>query len=342
MTMRTILTHALVTAAVAAAAVPARAQMAAPQPELVKPATSTGQAPANLPLATVLAPGDKDRSVQFILDASTKDKVGTFAIGWRTGHGNTQLSFSGPLNANQQTEPVSLTGLAPGATAKVEFSRLNWKAPSAGEIESAAKVCDQAKVPLNQCSYKQLLAANRPEAKAVGDYLHVHARPWIAGGSFSVTRRTFDFLTRDTLDDDSADKTGVTATVRVGVFSQTLGFLIGSYTYRKDFRAAGAEVDICQPISGTAALRCEPGVVGGPVASDKSLLTAEVRRLFVAGGGVNPQVAYDFRNDRWLVDVPLYFVPGKGNVTGGVKFAWRSDTKAVAAVIFIGTALELF
>jgi len=331
-----MLARGLLAATMGLASAPAVAQTLAARAE------ASGQAPANLPLATVLTPGGGSPAAQFILDASAKDKVGTFAIGWRTGHGHTQLSFSGPLNSDQVTEPVSLTGLSKGATGKIEFNRLNWKAPTPEELKKATDVCVRIDVPLNQCSYRQLLVAGREEAALIGQYTHVNARPWIVGGSFSATKRTFEFLVKDTLADDSKEKTGVTATGRIGVFSSTFGFLIASGTYRKDFRAGDDPAEICQPIPGTSATRCEEVVVGGPNPSDKKLLTVEVRRLFVAGGGVAPQVAYDFRNDRWLADVPVYFVPGKGNVTGGVKFTWRSDTRAVGAVVFIGTALELF
>ncbi len=45
-------------------------------------------------------------------------------------------------------------------------------------------------------------------------------------------------------------------------------------------------------------------------------------------GGVASQLAYDFRNVRWLAEVPVYFVPEKGNVTrSGVGLGIRPSRK---------------
>jgi hypothetical protein len=57
-------------------------------------------------------------------------------------------------------------------------------------------------------------------------------------------------------------------------------------------------------------------------------------------------MTYDFKEKDgkhlWGFEVPIYFLTtaGTANPTGGVRFGWRSDTKEVTAVVFIGGAFK--
>ena len=41
------------------------------------------------------------------------------------------------------------------------------------------------------------------------------------------------------------------------------------------------------------------------------------------------------------IDVPTYVVPDEGNLLGGVRFVYRTDTDKLAVGVFVGTALSI-
>jgi hypothetical protein len=41
------------------------------------------------------------------------------------------------------------------------------------------------------------------------------------------------------------------------------------------------------------------------------------------------------------VEVPIYFLGSGASPIGGVRFGWRSDTREVTAVVFVGAAFSL-
>ena len=327
-----------------AAPVVARAQ-APLVPGRAEQAFQAAPAPANLSFGVVpvkRSVADSATSAQFLLDASTKDRVGTVALGWKTGHEQIQLALSGPLDATDTAEPVSLTGLPKGASARLSVNRFHWKVQTVEEQHAAEELCTRLGLTRPECSVRKLAEKFPAESKRLADLEHLNDKPWLFGGEASINRRGFQFLQPGTLEAGSVSKTGFSATGRLGVFAPSLGFLFASYSYRRDFDAAGSASSICRPFGAGEALRCQPAIVGAPTEANESVASVELRRLFKTNVGLSPSVQYDFEAERWLVDVPLYVIPGTGKVSGGVRFNWRSDTKEVTAVVFVGTIFELF
>lgn len=99
----------------------ARAQGTSGEQTAAQQGIAAATAPANLNLVAIpgvsAGVGQQGTSVQAILDASVREKVGTAAFGWKTGKRHVQLSFSGPLGSTDEATPISLTGLGPGAKA---------------------------------------------------------------------------------------------------------------------------------------------------------------------------------------------------------------------------------
>lgn len=306
-----------------------------------------GAAPPNLPFGTALYSNplaQNTSTVQFFLDSSTKDRVGTIAIGWKHGNGNFRLALSGPLDANDDTEPLALSGLGRGASARLSLNRYGWRPPNLSEQREAEALCARLKLSGSDCSVRKLEASFPEDSSRLAKLEHLHDKPWLFGGEASVTQRGFRFLQPETFASGSQDELGFSASARLGIYSPSLGFLFASYSYERDFEAAGRPSDICRPVGATSALRCQMAVIGGPVEANQSIVGIELRRLFTrqANAGVAPSLRYDFDAKSWLVEVPLYLVPGSGKISGGVRFGWRSDTKDVTAVVFVGTIFELF
>jgi hypothetical protein len=65
----------------------------------------------------------------------------------------------------------------------------------------------------------------------------------------------------------------------------------------------------------------------------------EVRQYYAGGQlAINPRISRDFKQKVTGVEIPLYFLKdGKGNLNGGISPGWRSDTKAVTVLAFVGS-----
>ena len=333
----------------------------------------TAGAPGNLTFAAVpgasAAPGQNTTTVQAILDASIKEKVGTATFGW-TNNGNrqVQLSFSGPVGSSEEATPISLTGLSSGAKAKLSLSRLFWRSPNPLEQKQLVALCTQLKMGLPETSsgiYTEAdfekakgmppcraSAITNPDDRAMYEYLsHLHAIPWMIGLDGTAGQASYKFVQPSSLEPDTDNRVEWSVAPRIGFFNQGLGFILATYSYAESSSAAGPPTQICRPMTGVTAeggaTRCDSLVVGGPTPKKTSAVTAELRRLVSNKFALSPNVTYDFVENKegkhvWGFEVPVYFLTTSGttNPTGGVRFAWRSDTEEVTAVVFIGGAFK--
>jgi len=335
-------------------------------------ATKVLTAPATLTFGGV--PGTNGRNastaVQVILDASVKEKVGTAAFGWATGRQQWQLALSGPLDNSGEATPTSLTGLTSGAKAKLSVSRLLWRTPNPVERRQAVELCQRLGMlpkpsgqrgeytdddfkraqEMPECSDRNIETA---EDKALYEfYAHAKARPWLLGFDATAGQATQKFVDKSTLASATEKNIDWTLAARAGVYQQGVGFFLVSYNYVDVTKAAGSPIQICRPLTDVTlagATRCDNVIVGAPTPKVTSVISAELRQLISGKFAVSPSVIFDLKETVdskrvWGIDVPVYFLTTSGvtSPTGGVRFGWRSDTKEVTAVIFIGGAFKLF
>lgn len=300
--------------------------------------------PANLGLGVVpgtTADGDKGSAIQLILDASQKDKVGTIALGWKDGQGQFQLSLAAPVDSSGEATPFSLLGLPQGATAKFAANRLLWRGPSLSEQAQAVKLCTDRGIAIADCTVRKLRERNRDLAERFADLEHLNDVPWFFGGDVSLERATFKYLERSTLASKSEGHDALTVSGRVGFYSTAVGFVIGSYSYKDAYAAAGAATQVCQPITGTQGTRCDNAVLGAPQERQLHVVGLEVRRFMAStAAAIAASIQRDLKKGITSVEVPVYFIRNAtGTPVGGVRFGWRSDTKDLTAVAFVGAAL---
>jgi hypothetical protein len=137
------------------ASVPSMAQDQNPK------ATQTGAAPAGEPLVTVagLQGGYSGSAFQALLDASTDEKTATAVIGWKDGSGVYALTFKSPLNAKaKEAVPISLEGLANGASLQFAANNLFWRGPDLDEQAESDEICDRLFGASAPCSYIKMPA----------------------------------------------------------------------------------------------------------------------------------------------------------------------------------------
>jgi hypothetical protein len=104
---------------------------------------------------------------------------------------------------------------------------------------------------------------------------------------------------------------------------------------------------MCPASTTTDPVKCINGPIGAPSRKDGLLGAIEFRRQFmlkdfwIPSIGVAPQITYDLLKKKGGLDFPIYLVPdAKGNLLGGVRFGYRTDTDDVAVGVFVGTAFS--
>jgi hypothetical protein len=144
------------------------------------------------------------------------------------------------------------------------------------------------------------------------------------------------------MEDDTLTPWGVRA--YYGFIPKPLTSFTGSIDYTEGKKDAKAGV-IC-PLGAGMALKCLSGALGPPKKEERLNLALEYRQMFVLpqdwllkGVGVAAQVAHDIKNDRTVLDLPIYLVPdAKQNFTGGIRLGWNSEDHDVVAGVFVSSA----
>jgi hypothetical protein len=122
-----------------------------------------------------------------------------------------------------------------------------------------------------------------------------------------------------------------------------------STAYQKGYEAAEEEL-LCPPNTTDLGTQCKTARGAAPTRNENLLISAGMRHRFMAQDGtllgfaVAPMVTYDAIDDVFGVDVPLYLIPNKdGDLTGGVRFGYRSDRDDKFSVsVFFGAAFNLW
>jgi hypothetical protein len=152
-----------------------------------------------------------------------------------------------------------------------------------------------------------------------------------------LARHQFSYRDPATLAEASQDRTGTSFSLGAALKGVNVA---GSFAYRREssYRSAD-EQQVCVPATfgpaGTTT--CSTVVVGGPAHSTKDVLEGEVRASWRATGAIRLHVAHDFSSSATGVDLPVYVIPDvSGNLAGGVRLGYRTDTKRWSAAMFVG------
>lgn len=302
-------------------------------------AAEVGVTPPNLPLLTLSgATADNARVLQALLEAGIKEKVATAVIGVKHGQGVFRVTFKAPVGDNGEAVPATLDGLSSGASVELSANRLFWKLPTKADRERLREIYQQVPsgTPRNVENLPKDLQA---EARILSGE---EQRAWFMGGALGSGRTTFAFLDGPALTKETRHEVDVAASGRIGYFTRRFGFVTGSVTYRKAYTAGSAPVSVCRPIEGTTASQCAPAVLKPPKRGVSHVVSIEARRVLGSGTAIAPSVQWDVKNKVTSVLVPVYFLKdADGGATGGLRGAWRSDTRTVTLSLFIGGTFKL-
>lgn len=107
---------------------------------------------------------------------------------------------------------------------------------------------------------------------------------------------------------------------------------------------------VCPPNDGTTPVTCLTGSVGAPEDKEHHVMFVEGKyapRLGPGGFAIAPRLSYDFKEDNFGIDLPIYLLQGKKNddglrsFVGGIRIGWRDDKDDFIASVFVGKPFKL-
>lgn len=108
------------------------------------------------------------------------------------------------------------------------------------------------------------------------------------------------------------------------------------------------QATVCPAPTSDPSVVCMTGALGPPKRDDKDILSLEIRQRFAGHYGVAATASYDFSNEKFGIDVPVYLISG-GDYSGGVRVAYKwsgededGDRDELTAAVFVSKALTLF
>ena len=161
------------------------------------------------------------------------------------------------------------------------------------------------------------------------------SRGWFGGGSATIGREEFEYIDFDAFGAKEGNRhpwsLSVSAGRVVGGWTVT-GRIKVEESYKKERSATR-----CRPIPSSSDLNCISGPSEVPNRVHGRQVSVEFRRQLLGGRvGVAPAVHHDVEMDVIGINVPIFlWQDSKGQLTGGFRVGWRSDTDASEVGLFI-------
>ena len=290
--------------------------------------------------------------------ASTDDTLES--IGWT-------VTMSAPLNkSSDTTDLATMEGFANAFDVELKLFRYifagtripNFKdgSPDLALVKSIAADakeqckktpgCDATKISYTDLSDKEVRLYAPGRLEEYSDlYWDKDAVSYSYGGSATAGYETFSFLDPMTFNKDEEKKTpwGVKAFIGVMFPKHSIMLALGA-EYREEFKSSKSQT-FCEPPDIDGLQECKTGAFSAPKENNKSIVYLEGRSFLKFGTkrtGFSIKTAYDFENEVFAVDAPIYlFQDAKKNFTGGVRFGWRDDTDETVIGVFVGSKFSL-
>jgi hypothetical protein len=253
------------------------------------------------------------------------------------------------------TEFADLTGLTTGTVGEGSLTYLSWNPQTSPE--GLERVCQQFRalqkgvkeLEPSSCTDNDFVAGPNVSAAEADEFKRLFlaqvdpGQVWTYSLIVSGSRNTYKWVDRTALTDESVRKTARLATVAVGLLTRRSDYFALSYG-KGTKQKAGKATQLCTPLttapSGT--LSCRQTPLDAPTDSDTNVVSLQVRRFFSGRFAVSPKISRDIEEKTSQVDLPIYFLQNpKGGLVGGVNVRWTSESKEIAATIFVGSALKL-
>jgi len=295
------------------------------------------------------------RAVTFTL--TNKDKRATVGGNLRQGNLVVGAKLGAAVEEGVETiEFADLTGLNSGTTGEGSLTYLSWNPKT--DPEGLERICQQFRalqkgvkeedVGPSTCTDRDFVAGPNVSATAAAKFKQLFlasvdvGQVWTYSLSVAGGRNTFKWVDRTALTDQSVIKTSRLTTLAIGHLTRRSDYFSISYGKGSKHKAGKAQ-QLCTPLAtAPAASTCRQAALDPPTESDTEIVALQARRFFSGRFAVSPKVSRDIQSNKTQVDMPIYFLQNpKGGLVGGVNLRWSSDSKEIAATVFVGGALKL-
>lgn len=176
-------------------------------------------------------------------------------------------------------------------------------------------------------------------------YDAIKSKPfWIASVSAEAGTKKFAFFDATTLGEQSDRKVSWSAGAWIGFLPNLKSpvFFVAGFEAKRDYEAAD-NATYC-PVGGPGpTVKCTTGAFGPPTTEIDYKISGKLR--FSLGGaipvGLEISSSYDFHDDSWGVEVPIYLLPNKdGGLVGGLRGAYDSKKDDFQFGVFIGKTFD--
>lgn len=160
----------------------------------------------------------------------------------------------------------------------------------------------------------------------------------------TVGEDSYDVLDRESFEIDKVQRTSWEVGAHVGLIGDNLEWSIrGRAVIGRQFSSPENGTE-CRTVTGSTDPDCLEAPDGPPDGKTTGIISIEGRRLFnltqISGDnkiGIAPQISYKIEDDDFNFEIPVYFSPDeKGNLTGGIKFAYSTAEDDFGVGLFVG------
>jgi hypothetical protein len=322
-------------------------QNAAPEQDVLKQETE-----ADLRDPSLSSPA-REPNLQAILSATTSSTQAQAEIGLKQSDTfSGSIKIAGPLGKqNTQTKLASLTNLSDQATLTVGIHYLT-PSPTAKAFSLAPEKFFDALCAAWLSNHPGKAPKDCPSDLSTNDLTPSTRRAFLnflnlAHGIFVLALegtygapKTFDFLSGATFANEKEHHSASSIAVSAGWLPLQVGFFFVGLTFRYEQSYMSTVMrDICQPLGTQGTSQCQNLPIGPPQKMISNIAQLEVRQYFAGGQlAINPRISRDFKQKVTGIEIPVYFLKdGKGNLNGGISPGWRSDTRSVTVMAFVGS-----
>ncbi len=270
------------------------------------------------------------------------------------------LTLATPINkAGPDTRLATLDGLTNATTLEVRFNRMQVfgrHVPTEAELRRADELCAEARLRVTGTAPTTsepgcdpaFIEANARDLLPAFEALFWGENPRLLtwGASARGGYQEFNYFDGTTLERREAEENPWSASVFVGMaWPNDRRMVTLSYTQQNSFRDATVSV-LCP--GGVPPLTCVDGPIGPPNEKDEQIVAFEWRQGFdaerqprLSNIGFALTASYDIESEEYGVDLPVYLVQSDAReLTGGVRFGWRSDDNEITVGVFVSRAFS--
>jgi len=158
----------------------------------------------------------------------------------------------------------------------------------------------------------------------------------------TVGTQEYEYFDPATLAKQSQRKVSYEGGVWLGVLPKLKSrwFLVAGFDFKRNYNDAD-EATYCPASTGPAPVKCTAGAFGPPEAEIDTKLEGKIRYKFSDSIGLEVSAAYDFHDQSWGVEAPLYLISDKDNgLVGGLRTAYDSKKDDFQFGIFVGKTFD--